>query len=127
MLQSGMSCPAVEVFPGGISESQTNAILDDLLSVFNHRMSWISEMSPSALNSAPAVGGSGTVGGALPFVYSMTCNTGSFDGAGRALSEEWIIPNSQTPTSPRGAIGCAGLWGSGAHAPYNKLVAAAAT
>lgn len=126
MLQAGMSCPAVQVFPGGISEAETNAILDDNLSVFNHRMSWISEMTNTDLQSAPAVGGSGTVGGALPFVYSMTCGTGNFNSAGQGLSEEWLVPPTQTPTSPRGAIGCVGLWGSGTHVPYNNIVDAGA-
>lgn len=126
MLQAGMSCPPVQVFTGGISEAQTNGILDDLISVFNHRMSWIGEMDPADLATAPAVGGSGTVGGALPFVYSMTCGTGTFNSAGQTLSEEWLVPPTQTPTSPRGAIGCVGLWGSGTHVPYNNIVDAGA-
>ncbi len=126
MLQAGKTCPAVDVYPGGITGTQVNAILDDNLSVFNHRMSWIGEMSTSALDGAPAVGGTGTIGGALPFVYSMTCGTGTFQSAGQTLSEEWLIPASQTPTSPRGAIGCVGLQGTGTHVPYNNIVDAGA-
>ncbi len=126
MLQRGQSCPPVQVFPSGISSAQTNDILDNLISVFNHRMSWISEMTNDDLASAPAVGGSGTVGGAMPFVYSMTCGTGNFNSAGQGLSEEWLIPPTQTNTSPRGAIGCVGLLGSGTHVPYNNIVDAGA-
>jgi hypothetical protein len=126
MLQADMNCPAVAVYPSGISETQVNGILDDLLSVFNHRMSWISEMVNTDLSTAPAVGGNATTGGALPFVYSMTCGTGNFQSGGQGLSEEWVIPPTQTPASPRGAIGCVGLQGSGTHVPYNNIVDAGA-
>ena len=126
MLQDGMSCPSVGVFPGSINSTQINGILDDLITVFNHRMSWISEMTNSALASAPAVGGTDSTGGALPLVYSMTCGTGNFQTTGQGLSEEWLIPPTQTPASPRGAIGCVGLQGSGTHVPYNNIVDAGA-
>lgn len=126
MLQSGTSTGPVQVFPGGISETQTNAIVDDLISVFNQRMSWVGEMPTSALATVPSVGGTGTVGGALPFVYSLTCGTGSFDDGGQTLSEVWVNPGVQTANSPRGAIGCVGLYGLGTHVPYNNIVDAGA-
>lgn len=126
MLQRGVTVGEVQVFPDGISETQTNAILDDLISVFNQRMSWVGEMATTALASAPAVGGSGTVGGALPFVYSLTCGTGSFDDGGQTLSEAWVNQEDQSTTSPRGAIGCVGLYGLGTHVPFNNIVDAGA-
>lgn len=126
MLQYGMSCPPVAVYSGGISATQVNGILDDLISVFNHRMSWISQMTNDDLASAPAVGGTGTIGGALPLVYTMTCGTGNYNSGGQGLSEQWLMPPTQTPTSPRGAIGCVGLLGSGTHVPYNNIVDAGA-
>ncbi|MBK8130602.1 MAG: hypothetical protein IPK53_17455 [bacterium] len=126
MLQDDQSCGPVQVFSGGIGSTEINPILNARYSVFNHRMSWIGELDPSGLASAPAVGGSDTEGGPLPFVYAMTCGTGSFNSAGQTLSEEWTIPPTQTPSSPRGAIGCVGLWGSGTHVPYNNIVDAGA-
>jgi len=126
MLQNGQDVPAVEVLTGGISSTQVNSILNSLVGVFNHRMSWIGEMDPSALASAPAVGGTATLGGVVPFVYAMTCGTGTFQSGGQTLSEEWLIPPTQTPSSPRGAIGCVGLQGTGTHVPYNNIVDAGA-
>lgn len=126
MLQHGTSVGPVQVLPGSISDTQVDAILDDLISVFNHRMSWIGEMSTTALGTAPAVGGNLTTGGALPFVYAFTCGTGSFDDGGQTLSEAWVNQEDETEASPRGAIGCVGLYGTGTHVPFNNIVDAGA-
>ncbi|MBK6767119.1 MAG: hypothetical protein IPG71_12720 [bacterium] len=126
MLQNGMSVGPVQVFPSGISNTQVDAIVDDLICVFNHRMSWVGEMPTSSLSTAPEVGGSLTVGGALPFVYAFTCGTGSFDDGGQALSEAWVNQEDETEAVPRGAIGCVGLYGLGTHVPYNNIVDAGA-
>ncbi|MCB9366644.1 MAG: hypothetical protein H6506_00400 [Calditrichaeota bacterium] len=126
MLQAGQTCLPVQVLSGSMSESLLNAILSSRPSMFNHRMSWIGETPITALQSAPAVGGSATVGGAMPFVYAMTCGTGDFTGVGQDVSEEWVQPPTQTNSSPRGAIGCVGLLGISTHVPYNNILDAGA-
>jgi hypothetical protein len=90
MIQNGLTVPAVQILGDAFSSTQANAIMQEMVSVFNHRLSCIGQIDVSDLNSIPATGGSSTVGGAYPFVYAMTCGTGDFPGSGQDTSEEWF-------------------------------------
>jgi hypothetical protein len=120
MLQNGMSVNAVQEFGGGISANEINTIISANISCFNHRLSWNTEMDASTLGSL-------TSNRALPFVMSISCETGNFDYSGEVgISEEWLHPVGQTILAPKGAIGCVGLLGTGTHVPYNNILDAGA-
>jgi hypothetical protein len=92
-----------------------NAHLSDGISVFNQRMSWISEMVESDLDNCPA-------SPRLPFVATITCNTGTFLNT-TTLSEKWLRPqDSPDPSVARGAIGAIGLSGSSTHTRLNNIM-----
>ncbi|MCC6475972.1 hypothetical protein IT157_02865 [bacterium] len=126
MIQNGLTVPAVQILGDAFSSTQANAIMQEMVSVFNHRLSCIGQIDVSDLNSIPATGGSSTVGGAYPFVYAMTCGTGDFPGSGQDTSEEWLIPPTSSGTDPKGAIGCVGLYSTGTHVPFNNILDAGA-
>ncbi len=112
MLQHGISTVNFDIFPGGIVPTTLNTRINQGVSVFNHRMSWIGEMSSGDLSGVAN-------GRKLPFVMSVTCATGGFNG-GSALSEDWV--RRGTVATPAGAIGCVGMSGTGTHVPYNNIV-----
>jgi hypothetical protein len=112
MLQHGMATVNFDVFPGGIVTNTLNTRINQGVCVFNHRMSWIGEMSSGDLSGIAN-------GRKLPFVMSVTCATGTFNG-GSALTEDWVRRGSAE--TPAGAIGCVGMSGIGTHVPYNNIV-----
>lgn len=114
MQQHGLNPVLWTVYPDHISTTDLNSNLATGLSVFNDRMSWISEFNNSDLNSAPQTE-------MLPFVMTITCGTGNFD-AGEALNEEWLHPATQTVTNPAGAIGCVATATSSTHVPFNNIL-----
>jgi hypothetical protein len=112
MLQHGVTNSFWD--PNTISSATVNSRLTSGISVFNYRMSWIGEMSNSTVDA-------GVINTQmLPFVMVITCGTGNFDGD--ALSEAWLRPSGQTNTTPMGAIGAVGLYGSSTHVPYNNIL-----
>ncbi len=115
MLQHGASTVYWNVYSGDVLEADVISRLTSGVSVFNHRMSWLSEIGPSELDQLPT-------NGKLPFVMAITCGTGNFIGVSPGTSEYWLFPANQTPTIPKGAIGCVGMYGSGTHVPYNNIV-----
>ncbi len=114
MLQHGVTTVYWDVYGGGITGAQIETRLSQGISVFNHRMSWISETPygfSSSLSDNPR----------LPFVASITCYSGNFTSE-RSISEEWLIPNGATGGTPKGAIGCVGVATASTHVPFNNIV-----
>jgi hypothetical protein len=112
MLAHGVTSAELTVFPSSMDQTSLNSHINPGVSVFNDRMSWISEFTPDMLSGL-------TNGRKLPFVMVITCGTGSISG-GSALSEEWV--RQGTGNNPVGAIGCVGLSGAGTHVPYNNII-----
>ncbi len=117
MLQHGVTTANWDVYSGHVNTSTMNARLTEGISVFNHRMGFIGEISNSDADNTP-------VTPMQPFVMSITCGTGNFDGDG--TSEHWLRPLNQGESTPKGAIGCVGLWSTGTHVPYNNILDAGA-
>lgn len=115
MLQHGVSPVYWNQYYSHITTGDITSRLTAGISVFNHRMSYISQISNSDVNSYTPYNAMS------PFVMSITCGTGNFYEDG--TSEEWLCPSSSpSPTNPRGAIGCVGLAGSGTHVQYNNII-----
>jgi len=115
MLQHGVSPVYWNQYYSHITTGDIGSRLSAGISVFNHRMSYISQISNSDVDSYTPYNAMS------PFVMSITCGTGNFYDNG--TSEEWLCPSSNPSTSnPRGAIGCVGLAGSGTHVQYNNIV-----
>ncbi|MBU0509398.1 hypothetical protein KKH27_11265, partial [bacterium] len=112
MLQHGMHEVPFDVFPSHINTAILQTRIANGICVFNDRMSWIGEFYSSDLDGL-------TSNRMSPFVMVITCGTGNF-ASGAALSEEWVRRGSSS--SPIGAIGCVGLYGTGTHVPYNNIV-----
>ncbi|MCX6600062.1 MAG: C25 family cysteine peptidase [bacterium] len=102
------------VFTGVVVADTIEAKVATGISVFNHRMAWISEMSTADLDGL-------SDSWMWPFVMSITCNTGSFN-SGTSVSEAWLTPTGQLPEHYRGAIGCVGLATSGTHTRLNNAL-----
>lgn len=113
MLQHGVTSAAFNTYVSHISTTDMNARITQGMSVFNHRMSWIGQISNTDVDGTP-------VTFMNPFVMSVTCGTGNFDGDG--TSEHWLAPAGQTSSNPKGAIGCVGMHGSGTHTRFNNIV-----
>ena len=116
MLQHGMSTVNLDVFPAYTDVALLNTRINEGVCVFNHRMSSNIEMFSSDLSGVAN-------GRKQPFVIAMSCGTGTFDG-GSALSEDWV--RIGTVATPRGAIGCVGMWGTGTWVLYNNIIDAGA-
>ena len=114
MLLNGVTEATFTTYSGSVSETDIQNRLSAGITVFNHRMSWISETPSSALDALPTTG-------MQPLVMSITCGTGNFS-SGTGLSEEWYMPVGQTVAAPKGAIGCVGIATSSTEVPYNNIV-----
>ncbi len=117
MLQHGVTTANWDVYSGHVNTTTMNARLAEGISVFNHRMGFIGEVSNSDADNTP-------VTPMQPFVMSITCGTGNFTSDG--TSEHWLRPSGQGVNTPKGAIGCVGLYGSSTHVPYNNILDAGA-
>lgn len=113
MLLHGVTTAAFNTYPSLINGSDLNARVGQGMSVFNHRMSYIGQITNSQVDATP-------VTFMNPFVMAVTCGTGNFDGDG--TSEAWLAPAGQTSSNPKGAIGCVGMYGSGTHTRFNNIV-----
>jgi hypothetical protein len=118
MREHGITQVFWTIFPGHVVPDTVRAKLDAGITVFNHRMSWISEMYPSDLNGL-------NDSWMWPFVMSITCATGNFNSE-TSLSETWLMPSGQLPLHYKGAIGCVGLATSGTHTRLNNALDAGA-
>lgn len=96
-------------FPGTDATTRVN----EGICVFNHRLSWVGEMSTTDLSGL-------NNGQKNPFVMAISCATGSFEGGGEEISEAWV--RRGTSTNPVGAIGCVGMSGLGTHVAENNIV-----
>ncbi len=106
MLQHGLPTVDFDVFPGGMQASTLESRLEAGVCVFNDRMSWISEFTSAQLSGL-------NVGQQWPYVWVVTCATGTFSGTA-ALNEDFLRGNH--------AIGCVGMSGAGTHARYNNIL-----
>jgi len=118
MLDHGITQVFWNAYGGHVVPADISSRLTSGITVFNHRMSWISEMISSDLNGLAD-------NWMWPFVMSVTCNTGTFN-SGEALSETWLMPSGQLPQHYKGAIGCVGLATSGTHTRLNNALDAGA-
>ncbi|MBK6767122.1 MAG: hypothetical protein IPG71_12735 [bacterium] len=108
MLQHGLGTVDFDVFSGGMVQTTLENRLGAGVCVFNDRMSWIGEFSPTMVSSVD-------VGEMWPYVWVVTCATGTFDDSfGDALTEEFLRTNN--------AIGCVGMSGSGTHSRFNNIL-----
>lgn len=106
MLQHGIPTVDFDVFEGGMLTSTLEARLEAGVTVFNDRMSWIGEFSSSQLLGL-------NVGEQWPYVWVVTCATGTFSG-GASLNEEFVRGNY--------SIGCVGMSGAGTHSRFNNIL-----
>jgi len=106
MLQHGIPTVDFDVFEGGMSAPTLEARLNAGVCVFNDRMSWIGEFNSGQLAGV-------NVGEQWPYVWVVTCATGTFSG-GAALTEEFVRGNH--------SIGCVGMSGAGTHSRYNNIL-----
>lgn len=107
MLQHGIPTVDFDVFSGGMDLTTLQSRLEAGVCVFNDRMSWIGEFSetlPASVN----------VGQQWPYVWVVTCATGTFSGFSPALNEEFVRTNN--------AIGSVGMSGSGTHSRFNNIL-----
>ncbi|TKJ39018.1 hypothetical protein CEE37_11370 [candidate division LCP-89 bacterium B3_LCP] len=99
---------------GSVATTLNNAINDGVLYV-NYRGYWgMENFTTSMINSL-------TNGRKLPFVVTITCDTGGFDGYSESFMERFS--NVGSPTTPKGAIGAIGTATTGTHTKYNNTVA----
>jgi hypothetical protein len=118
MREHGITQVFWTIFNGYVVADTIEAKVAAGITVFNHRMAWISEMSTTDLD--------GLADSRMwPFVMSITCNTGTFN-SGTSVSEAWLTPTGQLPEHYRGAIGCVGLATSGTHTRLNNSLDAGA-
>ena len=115
MLMHGVQTAYFNSYGGNVSETDIQSRLTTGISVFNHRMSFVGQTPSTAIDALPATE-------KLPFIMSVTCGTGDFESASPDISELWFLPVGQTPTSPKGAIGCVGIATLNTHVPYNNIV-----
>lgn len=106
MLQHGIPTVDFDVFSGGMQTSTLESRLEAGVCVFNDRMSWIGEFNSTQLAGL-------NVGEQWPYVWVVTCATGTFAG-GAALNEEFVRGNH--------SIGCVGMSGAGTHSRYNNIL-----
>lgn len=107
MLQHGIPTVDFDVFSGAMDLTTLQNRLEAGVCVFNDRMSWIGEFNetlPASVN----------VGEQWPYVWVVTCATGTFSGFSPALNEEFVRTNN--------AIGAVGMSGSGTHSRFNNIL-----
>jgi len=113
MLQEGMTDVLLQTHSGTVNPSQMQPPLNQGRSFFLWRGAWIGEMSSSVINGL-------SNGWMMPFVFVITCGTGSFAGS-TALSESWVRYGSVN--NGGGAVVCVGTATSGTHTRYNNIIA----
>lgn len=96
---------------GSASTTMTNSI-NNGITYLNYR-GWLG-MSGFGTSSINAL----TNGRKLPFVTTLTCDTGGFSG--NSVMEAFVSVG--TPTTPKGAIGCVGTATWGTHTRFNNTV-----
>jgi hypothetical protein len=98
----------------GNSASQMSSSVNTGVSYFNYRgwmgMSGWSNTTTDNLNNGPM----------LPFVVTITCDTGSFSGTSDARSERFL--KAGTPSTPKGGIASVGTATTGTHTTFNNCV-----
>ncbi|MCB9366643.1 MAG: immune inhibitor A [Calditrichaeota bacterium] len=109
MLQHGMPTVDFDVFSSGMNATTLATRLNAGVCVFNDRMSWIGEFNATALSGV-------NVGEQLPYVWVVTCATGTFDDSfgDQALTEAFMTEDE--------AIGCVGMSGAGTHTRFNNIL-----
>lgn len=106
MLQHGVPTVHFDVFSGAMSTPILESRLNAGVTLFNDRLSWIGEFSDTQLSGV-------NVGDQLPYVWVVTCATGSFS-QGSSLNEAFVRSDK--------AIGCVGMSGAGTHTRFNNIL-----